>query len=332
MSKMLTQTLDTVLSHFGFLRSKIDEVVTNDVLKSLKSLWIKYKGYMNPYIKRVSVTGIDSSYNYIEYRGFALYAINTVSVLLDLDIETEVNGNIDVDITSSPNIEYELSLLSMCMEINAVSSVMSKSDLVLIDGSLIAMFSKLYKASIDNNLEILDNKGINVSDILKKLIYTVTLNPRKLVFISKNSSSKDLLGLVKGDIYYLERYTDFEPGYSKPSDLLHSKHLGISTIVRLFKRYVKNLVGLDTSIGLTYVRLDNFARVYRIEMVIDQNEDIDDRVRSIINILSEISISGYPYPLMRAHMLAKIGDRDVERIAILLGIAKDPRDREAFLM
>lgn len=329
---MLTQTLDIALTRFGFLRSKIDEVVAIDTLKLLRSLWVIYKGMRNPYIKRINVAGIDSGYNYIEYRGYALYAVNTVTVILNTDGEEDVDGWVDIDIVSTPNIEYELSLLSICMEVESMIKAMNRSELILIDGSLIALFSKLYKAAMDSGIEVLENRGIEIIDILKKLIYAVALNPRRFVFISKNSSAKDLLGLVKGDIYYLERYTDFEPGYTKPIDLAYSKHLGVATIAKLFKKYTKNLTGLDVSIGLTYIRFDSFTRVYRIEIVVDPNEDLNERIRYVINVLSDISISGYPYPLVRAHNLAKIGNRDIERISVLLGVAKDPKDREEYMM
>ncbi|MEM4502184.1 MAG: DNA double-strand break repair nuclease NurA [Ignisphaera sp.] len=328
---MLTQTLDATLLRFGFLRNKIDEVVSQDVVRSLKNIWIRYRVSINPYIKKLSIGGIDSSYNYIEYRGFALYVVNTVSVILDIKREEIVNGNVDVDVVTSPNLEHELSLLSMCMEIEAMNKMINDVDIVLIDGNLTAMFFKLYKASIDDGYEILESRGISISKTLKELVYTIALNPRKIVFISKNSNSKDLLGLVKGDIYYFERYTEFVSGFTKPIDLANSQHLGMASIARLFKQYTKKLTGLDVSIMLTYVRFEDFSRVYRIEFASDSVDEAIDRVKYIVDSLSDVIVSGYPYPLIRAHNLAKISNSDVERVAILLGISKDPRTRESFL-
>ncbi|MEM3979920.1 MAG: DNA double-strand break repair nuclease NurA, partial [Ignisphaera sp.] len=103
-------------------------------------------------------------------------------------------------------------------------------------------------------------------------------------------------------------------------------------IARLFKKYSKRSTGLDLTIGLTYVRFDRFSRVYRVELVVEPGEDVDTRIKRLIDALSDVIVFGYPYPLTRAHNLAKIGSKDVERVATLLGIAKDPRDREAFLM
>lgn len=329
---MITQTFDVALTRFKFLRSKIDEVVTVDMMKTLRSYWINYRARQNPYFDRVSIAGIDSGFNYIEYRGYALYAMNTVTVIVNGDEPEHVEGFADIDVVSTHNLEHELSILSICSEVQAMAKAMERSDIVLVDGSLIAMFSKLYKASMENGLDVLDSKGINTSEVLRSLVYMVVLSPRKFVFISKNSNSKDLLGFVKGDIYYLERYTGFTSGYTRPLDLLYSKHIGVSTVVRLFKRYVRNLTGLDSSIALVYIRFKDFANVYRVEMVVEPGEDVEDRVRRIVDLLFGVNISGYPYPLIRAHNLAKIGNQDMERIAVLLGIASDPRNREAFLM
>jgi len=329
---MLTQTIDAVLQRFGFLRSKIDEAVTLNALRFLKSLWVRYRGSHNPYIRRLSIAGIDSSFNYIEYRGYALYVVNTVSAVLSEKREEHLDGRAEIDIATTPNIEYELSLLSMATEIDFMKKLASSVDLVLVDGSLVAMFARLHRASLESRLEILEDKGYSVIQVLKDLVYTVGISPRKFLFISKNSNAKDLLGLVKGDVYYLERYTEFSAGYTKPVDLARSKHLGVSSAVNTFRKYVRKYTGLDLSIGLTYVRLEDFARVYRIEMVIEPDEDVESRIRYAINALADIVVSGYPYPLIRAHKLAKVGDKDIRRIAMLLGILKDPMGRESFLM
>lgn len=73
------------------------------------------------------------------------------------------------------------------------------------------------------------------------------------------------------------------------------------------------------------------SRVYRIEFASDSVDEAIDRVKYIVDSLSDVIVSGYPYPLIRAHNLAKISNSDVERVAILLGISKDPRTRESFL-
>lgn len=325
---MLTQALDVAVSVFGSLRSKIDEVLAIDNVAKVKSLWIPYKGSRNPYLRPLTIAAIDSGYNYNEYRGYALYAINVVNVILDVLTGEKVDGFVDIDVVSCNNIENELSLLSISMEVKSMVKILNDADIILMDGSLIAVFSKLRRALLEDGHELLEAKGINLSQLIKELIYAISIYPKKIVFISKNSNAKDVFGFVKGDIYYFERYTDGLPGYSKPIPLTQSKHLGMATANKVFRHTVKNIVGIDMSIAVTYVRLEPFSRIYRLEIPIEFGEDADARIRYVIDIVSDFIISGYPYPLMRADQIARVGLDDINRIAGILGISYDPRARE----
>ncbi len=325
---MLTKALDVAISAFGSLRGKIDEVLAIDSIAKIRNLWIPYKGSRNPYLKPYTIAAIDSGFNYNEYRGYALYVLNVVDVIIDSFMGEKIDGYVDIDIISCSNIENELSLLSMSMEIKTMVRILNMADIILMDGSLIAMFSKLRRASLEDDHELLEAKGVNTSQILKELIYTVSIYPKKIVFISKNSNAKDAFGFIKGDIYYFERYTDGLPGYSKPISLIHSKHLGISIANRAFRHIVKNIVGTDISIVVSYVRFEPFSRIYRLEIPVEAGEDVDTRIRYIMDVVSDFIVAGYPYPLMRADQIAKIGLEDINRISSILGISYDPRARE----
>lgn len=325
---MLNQALDIAVSAFGSLRGKIDEVLTANSSMKIRDMWVPYRGSRNPYSKSCTIAAIDSGFNYREYRGYALYVLNVVGVIIGDSIGEEVGGSVDIDVVSCSNIEDELSLLSISMEVETLTRILHSVDVILMDGSLIAIFSKLRRASLDGSHELLEFKGVKTSQILKELIYSITMYPKKMVFISKNSNAKDVLGLVKGDVYYFERYTDGLPGYSKPLSLTHSKHLGISTADRVFKRMVRDVAGIDISIAVSYVRFEPFSRIYRLEIPIEPGEDAGARIRYLIDILSECTIAGYPYPLMRADQIARVGLEDINRIASILGISYDPRARE----
>uniref|UniRef100_A0A7C5XJP1 DNA double-strand break repair nuclease NurA n=1 Tax=Ignisphaera aggregans TaxID=334771 RepID=A0A7C5XJP1_9CREN len=325
---MLTQALDIAMTMSKSIKGKVDEILAIDNIAKIKSLWIPYKGFRNPYLKKLSIVAIDSGFNYKEYRGYALYALNVVYVTIDNIKGEEINGFVDIDVVSCSNIENELSLLSVAMEIESMVKVLSLADIILMDGSLIAAFSKLRKASLEDSHDLLESKGIESSHILKELIYAISIHPRKIVFISKNSNAKDVLGFVKGDIYYFERYTDGLPGYSKPIQLTYSKHLGMATVTKVFRHVVKNIAGVDISIAVSYVRFEPFSRIYRLELPIEPGEDIDTRIKYILDILSDLTISGYPYPLMRADQIARVGLEDINRISGILGISYDPYARE----
>lgn len=325
---VLSNTLDFALTHFGTIRSKVDEVISFDVARNVKSMWIFYRGYRNSYQKRYKITAIDSGYNYREFRGYALYIQNTVWVSIDGGGEEMSNGVVDIDVVSSSNVEYDLSLLSSIREIDFMCKLIQSSDIVLIDGSLIAVFSKFRKALFDGDNELVEAKGFNIKNVLNDLLITLSLYPRKVFFISKNSTAKDVLGLVKGDIYYFERYTDGLPGYTKPVDLTSSRHIGIAVTAKTFRQSVKRVTGIDATIYMSYVRFEPFSRIYRIEFVGEASEPVEPRVRHLIDVLSQYIVSGYPYPLMRADQIAHISTGDVDRIAAVLGISSDPYDRE----
>mgnify|MGYP001626350035 CR=1 FL=1 len=325
---MLSQALDLVLTSFGIIRSKVDEVISFDVAKNVKSQWIFFKAFQNPYQKRFRVSAIDSGYNYREFRGYALYIQNTVWVAIDVDGSESSSGVVDIDVTSSSNIDYELSLLSTIREMDSVCNLVNNFDIVLVDGSLIAVFSKIRRALLEGSGELLQSKNINIKDSLNNFLITLSLYPSKIVFISKNSTAKDVLGLVKGDIYYFERYTDGLPGYTKPLDLTKSRHIGIAAAAKTFSHTIKNVTGLSSTIYMSYVRFEPFSRIYRVEFVSEKGEDVEQRIRHLINTLSSYIVAGYPYPLMRADQIARISYDDVDRVAIVLGISSDPYDRE----
>ncbi|MEM0027339.1 MAG: DNA double-strand break repair nuclease NurA [Ignisphaera sp.] len=325
---MLSNALDFALTYFGAIRSKVDEVISFDVARNVKSMWVFYKGYRNSYQKRHKITAIDSGYNYREFRGYALYIQNTVWVSIDGSSEEISNGVVDIDVISSSNIEYDLSLLSSIREIDFVYQLIQNTDIALIDGSLIAVFSKIRKALFDGGNELVEAKGFNIKDVLNNLLITLSLYPSKVFFISKNSTAKDVLGLVKGDIYYFERYTDGMPGYTKPVDLTNSRHIGIAVAAKTFRQSVKRVTGIDATIYMSYARFEPFSRIYRIEFVGEAGEPVEPRIKHLIDVLSQYIVSGYPYPLMRADQIARVSIGDVERIATVLGISSDPYDRE----
>lgn len=325
---MLSSTFDFALTNFGMIRSKVDEVISFDVAKNVKSMWIFYKGYRSSYQKKYKVAAIDSGYNYREFRGYALYIQNTVWVSIDGGGEETSNGVVDVDVVSSSNIDYDLSLISTIREIDFMCRLIQSTDTVLIDGSLIAIFSKIRKALFEGGNELVEAKGYNIKDVLNNMLITLSLYPRKVFFVSKNSTAKDVLGLVKGDIYYFERYTDGLPGYTKPMDLAESKHIGIAVATKTFRQSMKRVTGLDNTIYMSYVRFEPFSRIYRVEFVGEVGESVEPRIRHLIDVLSHYIVSGYPYPLMRADQIARISIGDVDRIVAVLGLSSDPYDRE----
>ncbi len=324
---MLAKIFDRVLNSFGYLRSKIDEILLSDAEKRIRSLWRVYRAKHNPYLGFTRIAAVDSGYNILEFRGFALYAVSTVWVLIGEDIGEECDGLIDIDISSSSMLESELSLLSILMEFEAIEKIASRADLVLVDGSLIAKSHRLVKALNDGS-ELLKEKGISVQNIVLDRLTTIFTLSRKIVFLSKNSTSKDILSMVKGDVYYFERYTDGLPGYSSPLYAVHARYGLTVYIARFLESISKDRTGVTLKPIIAYVRFTPNARVYRLEILVEDLIEAEDRIKHFMNIIEPFTIEGYPYPLMRADSLARISHHDLEALARILGVAQDPYSRE----
>ncbi len=308
------------------IRAKIDEALLIDVVKRIRNRWISHIPKSNPYLRQIQIGAVDSGYNYMEFRGYALYIVNASMVAIGPTGDS-VDGIVDVDVSSSTVLEYELSLLSIAMEIEAIEKLVAKTDLVLVDGSLLAKFFKLLRAR-DEVLELLLEKKISIKDMLNRLLTLLALYQRKIVFIAKNSNSKDLLNLVKGDVYYLERYTDGEPGFSRPQPLSESRAKGSQALAHTFRSICKEITGIGLDLVYTYIRFQPFSRVYRVEFACEDIQGVEDYIRSFMNMLEPYIFNGYPYPLMLADYMARVTGSDVERIATVLGIAVDPYARE----
>ncbi len=320
---MLPQAIDRVLKSFGLLRSRIDEALVRDQLRRIRWLWL----VSQPRVKSSRVAGVDSGFNYIEYRGYALYVADVVGVVVDsVEGGEELSGDADADVVSTTFIESELSAYSIAMEIDEVRKLVQRADLVLVDGSLVAKFASISRAA-ESGFEIEKLKGISFRRYLEELIYLVGLHAPRIAFVAKNTNAKDVLGLVKGDVYYFERYTT-ETGFSKPLPLENSASLGVRGIASRIRGEIRRLVGIGASVYASYARFAEGGRVYRIEVVVEDGEDPRERMRRVFDLAASVSVSGYPYPLLRADQLARVSEKDVERVAMILGIAADPQGRE----
>jgi len=322
---LIPSAIDKVMSSFSSIRSRVDESLLASHIERIRRVWRSYAPRANPYMERARIAGIDSGYNYIEYRGYALYVVDVTWVVIDPDEGESWDGDADADILSSSGIETELAAYSIAMEVEALRRVLDQVDLVLVDGSLVAKFWTLMKAR-EQGLEIEALKGVSMKRVLDELCLTLSLYPSKVLFIAKNSNAKDVLGLVKGDVYYFERYTS-GPGYSRPIPLTESCQRGMDGLARAFRRYCHNVSGMSLDIFVSYARFEPHTRVYRLEYVVEDEGDAEDRLRMLLNMASQAVVGGYPYPLYRADQLARVSDSDIERLAIVLGIASDPTAR-----
>lgn len=323
---MLPEALEVAMRKLALLRSAIDERLPPDKLRLVKTLWRTWRPGRRGVKARL--IGIDSGFNYIEYRGYALYIVDCARVAITEESEELYDGYVDIDVVSSSNVEYELFLRSLELEVRMLEESVNTPGIVLVDGSLLAKAAALMKAR--GELELV-RAGVmeHPSRVLERLAGALVRLGRRAVFIAKNSNSRDVLRLAKGDVYYFENYTDGAPGYSRP--VMASRISGISSIVKGLEA-LAGLKGMAQrlDVAITYVRLREGGRVYRVEVPLigDRSGDAEEYIRLLLTALEHHCVKGYPYVLMRADELARITGRDLRRLARLTGVLLDPHGRE----
>lgn len=280
-------------------REKIISKVKNakEMLENAKSKWIEYE----PSPKRSILAGVDSSFNYIVYKGFYLYAIAGVSITGDGSFLAE--PEMEVDATNLPydKVGYDGAigmddkgfisprneLLARCIEVehDLASKSMDKADYILIDGSLLARF-----------YDRRNRRFVAVYEYAKEL-----MRSSKVLFIAKSSASNAMLRGNLADIYYFSKAT-LNAGYA----------LSVQK------------AGSD-DITVVYARLKQCTPIIKVEIPGERSEQ---EVRDMLNMLYPESISGYPYVLRLAHERCKISNDDMLKLADMLGLSIEEGGRE----
>ena len=125
------------------------------------------------------------------------------------------------------------------------------------------------------------------------------MKEENLLFLSKTSFSNIVLKGDMGDMFYYNRISS-RPGYSQPS--------------------------LDKSgVSISYVRLSEYSPCIKLEV---PGEVKDSEVETMLSVLSDSSVDGYPYVLRLAHETGKISRLDMERLASFLGLNSEIGGRD----
>ncbi len=249
------------------------------ILAEAKSNWIEYY----PKKKSITISGIDSSFNCIKFQGMELWVVNAVSVKPD--------GKILAD-SHDHGIGYTdtvLSSLASKMEIEVCKISVSKTNFVLMDGSLYSQFMTRQKELTSSIIDIMSQN-------------------ENVIFISKTSNTRMqfmIFGSGASDIFYYNHVTK-KPGFSK---------------IFVDKRFGKNKY-----ISSIFVRLSEYTPIIKLELLGGEYTDSD--IRSILDRLYNNSINGYPYALKLAHQKCKVSNNDLSKLASLYGLNTETRSRE----
>jgi hypothetical protein len=278
---MLIETFEYAITNRDRIISSINVQEHKDLIEKAKSKWIRF----DPIIKEKTLVGIDSSWNFIPFQGFFLYAIDAISILnngsnlidpiYNVDIDTltvQINNNF----YNSPSLALES--LGIKYEFEQAQGCIGKSDLIIIDGSILARY-----------YDRKQKKESHFYEVVKKFI-----GQPNLLFISKTSFSNIILGGALGDMFYFNRIS-FKPGYSEP-----------------YKD--------PSGVLISYIRLSEYTPCIKMEMMQDVSKK---ELEEIINLISTNSVEGYPYVLRLAHEKCKISREEIEKLSNLFNLTSE---------
>jgi hypothetical protein len=267
--------LEELFEKAAYLRLKLEELQKLKNIKSFQENVDKIKDVWREYhpkeVSRAKVIAIDSGWNYRLYAGFYVYAIkvaavdesmNIYSPITDMDL---LSGDpFDAGLTPENFLKYQAEIY----EHEVAYKTRDEADLILVDGSLISRLTDVNKRA---------SKALQTEYMayVKPLV-----NRKKLLFISKYSHDKNLLGGILGDVYYINIAT-MKIGYTLPY-------------------YVDKY---DMSFSVFYVRLSEYSNALHVEVPATIDEEY---IQKFIDIIYEKTIDGYPYVLRLAHDMVEL--------------------------
>jgi NurA-like 5'-3' nuclease len=329
---------ETLAKRRATLKAEIEHLLEIRDIEKYKSLWRRreFQG------KKAVIGGEDGSFNFKKYKNFVLYAVNAVAYIYDSHIE-EVEGSDLGILYPYKSIEERLKLYQAILELKVSLEAVDKTDLFLLDGSLLSKLSApktlvlseeereevlklLPKLEKDRELGIASKKYANQLKKYEKIAYLEYLEflttagrllergLNKIVGVSKTSTWSEFHEGVS-DMAVFEELSK-ESGFSRPVyKPLGSFHGRFPVYRELFESIVFTTF---------YARLEDRKSAFMFEVP----REIDEvEVERILNAVKTISVEGYPYLLKKAHRRAVITNRDMERIFLSLGVqAKTGRE------
>lgn len=353
---MLGEVYELTIKKLSVLRERAAAVRFNSGV--VKNFWISAEFWGG---EAGCVVGVDGGRNWVECKNFVLYIVDAEAVVFENEVEKDSLKMLDVDVLyPHRHVEDRVASYSEILEGKvAYRALEEKSDgTVFMDGSIIGVlirppfrgyalglgFERDLKRYVDSMAsswgEVLEDAIFSkrlLDDVVnsygefggaaasflenaeKLLVYRRLLEDygRRLVFVSKMSRGCDYFKSSKSDMSIFGEYTS-GAGYSLPL------HLEISNKVKwrfpVFNEYFR-----DFKVTMFYARLEDYGPVLRFEVPGFVDEE---RVEDVLAQAAAYSVSGYPYPLRKAHEEVKVSDEEAERVFRLVGVYEAERGRE----
>ncbi len=344
--------IKTAIKKRAEIARRLESPFSGELLKRAKDVWVSYE----PKVKEAVVCASDGSRNRKNYIGFVLYAVGAVGVSNYGGSFKEAVRLADVDILEPQELsETRLRFLMGTLEAKALlkTAEMFEHDVLLFDGSIVgnvlrpSVKSPLALPELseeDRNLVIEAFKFITDTFSLEKLnarefkedfskslpgrrylsvmtqleyleyLYSHYLLLKefsnKLICVSKTSSSHIYFEEVRPDIVIFQ-YSNPTVGFSFPAS-----EASISFDDLIFK----SVVGSEEfKISEFFIRLRANSNIMKVESAIS--------AEYVMDVLSNIEVKGYPFPLKFAHDSCLIDKRTIDKVEKVLGISL-PSGRE----
>jgi len=350
---MFDDILEFVAKNKQKLIEKIEKLKKETKEEKVRAHWIPYK----PEEKQdVNIAVEDGSYNYIEYKGFVLYALAAEAVGY-INENLLIKKCIDVDVLhpykyTEHRIRFYMSTLEKKVALQILSN--NNVDFFLLDGSILGDLIRpaaFEKAPSTNDREFIEKKYLDkIKASLEKKEFSRIISKD---FVNEIYSSANLEKPLDSIIYleYLEnlltvkellKYEDKVIGISKRSqstsyfpesrvpdialfesicrDVGFSKPIPVK--LEYIDRYKRRFPIMDKEIreiplSLFYARFGKNSTVLKFEYV---GEPSVDRAKEILDGIAMSTVEGYPYLLRKAHREVVLTQAHIEQIAKILGL------------
>lgn len=329
--------LDTTYEAFArkrlAMRRRMEKLKAGSALRKYREQWHP----LEPEPRSRVLGAEDGSASHRKYRSLVFYAVNALALVWDGGIREYKYSDVDL-LYPYRDVENRLALYRMILEAKASLQALDRAELFLLDGSIFSdlvttrVSEKLSRKEIREVAELLPEletsdaaiaskklagkvKGGNRLEKLVFLEYLEYLNVlqrllekgyRKLVGISKTSTRAEL-GEDIPDMAVFEEITS-EPGFSRPYSKLLNKSFPV------YEDFFRSFV-----FTTCYARFEERRNVFMVEF---PREVKKREIRKCLSAISASCAAGYPYPLRKAHREVVIGDGDMRRFALALGIAE----------
>ena len=351
MSCLIEDLLEITSKNKKSLKEKISKLMENIDPEKVKEPWLKYIAIE----ENINHAASDGSANFIEYKGFVLYAI-AAKAIGKINDDLVIESNFDIDILhpyrkTADRIRFYMSMLEKKVALNFLQK--HKTKLFIMDGSILgdlirpAAYERIptkvqRKFILDNYLENL-RKSIEANEfqkivskeytneIIAKTVKNKIDSVIYLEYLENILTLKELLqheekviGISKtsrtNNYFRKIRIPDmavFEE-YCRVPGFSKPISVELENIERYKRRFpILNEEIREIPISLFYARFTKKSPVLKFEYIGDPS---NERAEEILNILSFGAVEGYPYLLRKAHREVLITRKNIEQIAKILGL------------